>query len=347
MRVLQLGPYPPPYGGVQTNLVAIRDHLRAHGHQAPVIHLTRHRGAEADEVFYPESAFQTARLLLRKPADILHLHIGGVLTGRLLGLCLFCSLLPGRETVLTFHSGGYPSSPEGRRVTRHGLTAFVLRRLDAAIAVNEEIAGFLCRCGVREVRVIVPAAGKEIAAALPAPLEAFYAAHTPVLLSVGLLEPEYDLPLQIAALGRFRESHPNGGLVIIGSGSLAAQLREQIAAQPWGSHILLAGDVPHAATLRAIRESSAVLRTTHYDGDSISVREALELGTPVIATDNGMRPPGCHLIGLPPALDAVIAAVAQALVRTRVEPVRADNTRNLDAVLELYEQVLKPGARPR
>ena len=43
MTVLQIGPYPPPHGGVQTNLVAIRDYLRAHGHSAPVINLTRFR----------------------------------------------------------------------------------------------------------------------------------------------------------------------------------------------------------------------------------------------------------------------------------------------------------------
>ena len=43
MTVLQLGPYPPPHGGVQTNLVAIRDHLRRHGMAATVINLTRHR----------------------------------------------------------------------------------------------------------------------------------------------------------------------------------------------------------------------------------------------------------------------------------------------------------------
>ena len=61
------------------------------------------------------------------------------------------------------------------------------------------------------------------------------------------------------------------------------------------THILLAGDVPHDVTLRAIEQSDALLRTTLYDGDSICVREALHLGTPVIATDNGMRPLGCDL----------------------------------------------------
>ena len=50
MIVLQLGPYPPPHGGVQTNIVAIREHLRRHGMGAPVINLTRHRAEDGDHV---------------------------------------------------------------------------------------------------------------------------------------------------------------------------------------------------------------------------------------------------------------------------------------------------------
>ena len=60
--------------------------------------------------------------------------------------------------------------------------------------------------------------------------------------------------------------------------------------------MLLCGDVPHALTLRLIAESDLFLRTTLYDGDSVAIREALQLGTPVIASDNGMRPAGVHLI---------------------------------------------------
>src|SRR5579862_454585 len=108
MRVLLLGPFPPPHGGVQTNLVAIRNHLRSQGHGAPVINITRYRRANTDEVFYPEDALQTVRLLWSIPADIVHLHLGGNLAPRLLALCWVCSCLPRRKTVLTFHSGGYP-----------------------------------------------------------------------------------------------------------------------------------------------------------------------------------------------------------------------------------------------
>src|ERR1041385_202926 len=179
MRVIQLGPFPPPHGGVQTNLVAIRNHLRAKGHSAAVINLTRHRRENVDEVFYPKSATETAWVLLREPANILHLHIGGNLSRRLILLGLFCTLLPGRRSVLTFHSGGFPSWPEGRAMRRSSFAAFVLRRFDAVIGVNQELANFFRRCGVSDERlsVISPHALGAVDAELPDNLRAFYAGH--------------------------------------------------------------------------------------------------------------------------------------------------------------------------
>lgn len=340
--VLQLGPYPPPHGGVQTNLVAIRNHLRASGVAAPVINLTRHRRADADDVFYPESAAQVMKLLLTMPADVIHLHIGGNLTARLLALCLFCSLLPGRRTVLTFHSGGYPSSSKARRLRRWSPEAFVMRRLDAVIAVNAEIAGVFRDLGVEPSRIntICPYAPVEVREdlELPPELAEFVAAHSPLLTTVGLLEPEYDLALQISALGAIRETFRNAGLIVIGSGSLEGDLRRHLDAQPWARHVLLCGDVRHALTVRAIAASDAFMRTTLYDGDSVSVREALQLGVPVIATDNGMRPAGVHLV---PRADAraLVAAVARVL-RDPAKRSRQPDAGELEDVMNVYAALL-------
>jgi hypothetical protein len=126
----------------------------------------------------------------------------------------------------------------------------------------------------------------------------FFQSHTPVLATVGGLEPEYDIPLQVDAIGELLAKFPRPGLVIIGAGSLEREMRDLIRSKSYSSHMLLCGDVDHAETLRIIQECRIVLRTTLYDGDSIAVREALYLGTPVIATDNCMRPPGVHLIAI-------------------------------------------------
>jgi len=340
MRVLQLGPFPPPHGGIQTNLVAIREYLRSRGISCGVINLTRHRKANADEVYYPASAHELLRLLLTLPYDTLHLHLGGNLTGRLLALSLTCCLIPGKKAVLSFHSGGFPSSPQGRALHARTLPAFVLRRFDAVIGINPAIVGWLATLGVAPERLhyILPYTDVlEPAASLSSPLESFYREHDPVLLTVGLLEPEYDLALQIESLGTIRERLPRAGLVIIGAGSLEADLRRIIAAAPWAEHILLAGDVPHAVTLKATAEAAMLLRTTLYDGDSVSVREALRLGTPVIATDNGMRPANVRLIPVSDAA-ALERAVLEQTPKSQQEPAPSSDA-NLEAVLDVYKRL--------
>lgn len=345
MRVLQLGPYPPPHGGVQTNLVAIRQFLLERGIPCAVINLTRHRKAEADEVYYPENALELLRLLLKLRYDIIHLHVGGHFSTRLLGLCLLCSLMPHSKSVLTFHSGGYPSSAAGRTARYWTLRGFVFRRLDRIIGVNSELVAMFRKFGVAPSRVhlILPHALSEKPPSVPVPerLQSFLQSHKPVLLTVGLLETEYDLPIQIEVLGRVRQRFPDAGLVIIGSGSLEEDLRKQIAAKPYANHILLCGDVPHPVTLRVIAESELFLRTTLYDGDSISVREALHLGMPVIATDNGMRPGGVDLI--PPSdLPALYQAIERRLTEGHSPHGEqgASGEENLQAILNIYQELM-------
>ncbi len=349
MKVVQLGPYPPPHGGVQSNLVAIREYLRGNGHTCDAVNLTRFRRENSDGVYYPESAGELMRLLWRLPADILHLHFGGDLTPRLLGLALFCTLIPRRKTVLTFHSGGYPSSPAGRTAAPGTLRGFVMRRLDGLIAVNPEIAALFGKFGVRRerIRTILPftVPRPDRGLALPEKLADFLAKHRPALLTVGLLEPEYDLGMQIGAMARILELYPAAGLVIVGAGSLADALRSQIENTPYAARILLYGDMPHAVTLRAMLECDIVLRTTLYDGDSVSVREALYLGTPVIATDNGMRPDGVHLI--PPSDPSRLCEAVAGLLRggeARRAPA-GDGQENVRAVAAFYEELLGGATR--
>ena len=339
MKIVLLGPWPPPYGGVQVHLVALRAAIHAAGHRTAVINLTRHRGKEQDEVYYPAKATEVLSLIRRLRSDVIHLHVGGDLTPRLAALGALCSFLPGSRTVMTFHSGGFPSSQKGRAMGRSHPIAWALRRHHHLIAVNGEIGDFFLKCGVRPERISVmsPYAAGVPADALPEPLASFFAAHDPVLVTVGLLEPEYDLPLQIDVLGKVRESLPGAGLIIIGSGSLESSLRAHIDSVPWCDHVLLAGDVPHASTLRAIASASVKLRTTLYDGDALAVREALKHGVPVIATETVLRPPGVHLIPMQnaEALHSAILEVLRDNKRGASQP--AEDRDNMQEVVRLYQ----------
>jgi glycogen synthase len=349
MRVLLLGPYPPPHGGVQTNLVSIHHLLLRRQIPSTVINLTRFRKPDTDHVRYPQNSLQVAQLLVKLRCDIVHLHIGGSLATRLLGLGFLCCLRPHCKTVLTFHSGGYPSSTAGKAAHPRTLTGFVLRRFDRLIGVNQEIIDFFHRVGVSPCRTRLipphsfPTDDAQRNGPLPAHLDAFLRAHSPNLIAVSGLERHYDLSLQIDVMGSVREKSPTAGLVLIGSGRLEAELRNQIQAKSYAEHILLCGDLPHPTTLQAIAQSDLMLRTTLYDGDSISVREALHVGTPVIATDNGMRPGGVRLIppSNPSALRLAIqeTLAAPSLTRPRQTP---PDERNVEAVLDLYRELAEP-----
>lgn len=347
MRVLQLGPYPPPHGGVQTNLVAIRSFLLTRGVPCAVVNITRYRKPDADEVYYPKGAAQLLQLLVRLRFDVIHLHVGGMLTSRLLWLGLVCTLRPGAKSVMTFHSGGFPSMPEGQSLGPTSFAGFVLRRFDGLIGVNEEIMGFFHRMGVsaQRARLISPYSflpGEQSPGSFPAPLAAFFADHSPVLISVGGLEPEYDFALQIEIVPQLRKKFPGMGLLLIGSGSLEDALRAKVRTSPSAPDILLAGDVPHAVTMEAVSRSRLMLRTTLYDGDALSVREALQLGTRVIATDNGMRPAGVQLIprsDLPALLEAIDQELQQPPPRKQ-QPDAEEG--NLLAVFDFYRDLVAP-----
>jgi glycosyltransferase involved in cell wall biosynthesis len=342
-RVLLIGPYTPPRGGVQAHVSALREHLLRRGVPCEVIDLAPGRGDDGRGVYGPRSAAGVARRLLTLRYDVAHLHVGGDLSARLAALALLCASAPGRKSVMTFHSGGYPSSPAGRAAGPRSLRGFALRRLDRAVAVNEEIAAWFRQVGVKaeRVRVISPYAlpAAPPAAEPPEPLRSFLARHRPVLVSVGGLEPEYDLPLQIEVLGQVRERFPGAGLVLVGSGSLEAELRRRAAAKPYGEHVLLCGDVGRDVALRVIAESDVMLRTTLYDGDSIAVREAVHFGVPVVASDRAPRPAGVKVV---PAQDlARLRAAAEECLGNggRRPPAAEPGEENLAALLALYEEL--------
>ncbi len=343
LKILQIGPYSLPHGGVQGHVFALRRYIERRGAKCEVIDMNRQRRTDGAGVYGPKTAAELARLLLTLRYDVAHLHVGGNLTARLAGLALLCTARPHRKSVFTFHSGGYPSSPAGRSARPQSLRGLALRRFDRVVGVNEEIGEWFRQVGVapERIRVIrpyaLPAAPPEVVP--PEPLRSFMSKHKPLLISVGLLEPEYDLPLQIEALGRLREKFSDAGLVLIGSGSLEEDLRQRIASESYGEHILLCGDVEREATLRVIADSDAMLRTTLYDGDSISVREAVHFGVPVVATDRAPRPEEVRLVQAQD-LDGLIEATEHALLNgDRRAPVGKPREENLEAVFSLYEEL--------
>ena len=349
LHVCMIGPVPPPWGGVETNLMGLRDRLLARGARCSVLNLSKHRRSPHDDLYFPESPTALLRQLNILKPDVVHLHLGGNLQSRMAALMVVLSLRPGAANVFTFHSGGFPSSPEGKRAKYWSYRGVCLRQLDAVIAVNQQLVDVFVQYGVREDRLhLIEPSGAQIdhdaiaREQLPAEMESFASLHSPLLVAVAQLEPEYGIDVQLAAFGDIRHEHPDAGLMILGRGSLHGALEQQIAAHPQREHIMLCGNVPRPKTLALMRRASLLLRTTHYDGDALSIREAIAMGTRVLATDNGMRPSGVSLLQeLSPR--ALASAISPAL-KAASNPVPANGSNPMDQVVALYERIASRSA---
>ncbi|MGB7210831.1 MAG: glycosyltransferase family 4 protein [Pyrinomonadaceae bacterium] len=346
MRVVQLGPLPPPHGGVSTNLLAIHSLLISRGHDARIISVTSSSETEnVPNAYKPRTALQLLRRLLTLDFDIVHFHVGGDFSLRLAVLTLVCGILPGKKSVVTFHSGGY--ALEAVKFAKPmSIRGIAFRSVDFLIGVNSQMLEMFRAYGVSEkkMRLILPFAlnPPDPNTEIPLDLMDFVNVGDPFLLSVGGLEPEYSHSFMIDAMEIVLRKLPNTGLMIVGSGSLEAKLREQIASKNYSDRILLVDGIDHDILLRLIEDADILLRLTKYDGDAISVREALFLNTPVIATDNGMRPDGVNLVSSEPTAEEVVNKIDEVLTSELLteSDQNVDGQRNIDEVLKVYKELI-------
>ena len=344
MHVLQLGPYPPPEGGINRNMLAIRDELRENGHQSSIIATSKStKTTDENDVYHPRNPQELIKLLRKINFDVLHLHVGGEITKRVLGLVAVCAFFGRGKSVLSIHSGGYPSSKEGKSAKRNSMRGAIFRQFEKIIAVNPMIAEVFEKYGIakEKIKVVYPFVHRspDPSVEMPTNLKNFAEQHSPFLLTVCLLEDTYDLFMQIDAMEKVLEKFPDAGLLIVGSGSLENELKNAISSKNYADRVFLAGDVEHPVTLHMIKKADILLRTTKFDGDAIAVREALFLDTPVIATDNGLRPAGVNLIPIQDEIELVkkIENLARSEKKTKLE--KPDDKSNITEILNIYEEV--------
>lgn len=344
LHVLQLGPYPPPEGGVSRNMLAIRDGLVRTGAKCSIIATSRSDASRNEEnVYHPRSAAELLKLLFSIDFNVLHLHVGGDIDRRILALAAAAAIAARKRSVLTVHSGAFPLSATAKAANPMSVRGLILRQFGRLIAVNDDLADVYKRFGVAEdrIRKILPFAltQPDPTIQVPEDIDAFFRSHSPILLAVGGLERDYDPLLQVRAMETVASEMPNAGLVIVGDGSMRETVKNAISTSSAGSSIFLAGNVDHAVTLHLIEQADVVLRTTLFDGDAISIREALFLRTPVIATDNGMRPEGVHL--MPVGDEKKLVDLIQAIATRSKGPrsTASSDLSNIDKVIDLYHEL--------
>lgn len=295
MKVILVGAYPPPFGGVQVHMIQLEKFLEGQGHTVFVINMGTNKALKSEKLVSPRYGFQVMHYLIKKRKHTCHLHFGGVMHTRLLLLAFFSSLLfLKRRCIISIHSGGLPHWGLPKNFIRRLFLRLSFSWCHGIICVNSSIADFFIKLGVRPERVYIVspfAFERRQPDGLPTePIRSFISGKGPILCNIGLLEPEYDLEFLIRVFGYFVNDHPHARLIMIGSGTLYKNIEKMISKLDLKEKVLMTGDLDHDDTLKVLASSDCFIRTSRYDGDCISLKEAIHLGIPAIASDTGLRP---------------------------------------------------------
>jgi glycosyltransferase involved in cell wall biosynthesis len=186
----------------------------------------------------------------------------------------------------------------GFGTVRRRLARWILRPFTRIICVNPEIRRSVKAIGTADGQTaVIPAfLGVPGAPELSPQDRALSEGFRPLLVAVagGEDDPERGLAVVLGAVQRLLPAHPDLGAILMGW-QVGPKTRPLIGELGLGAHAVCLGEVSHDRCLALLRASDVAVRSTFVDGDAITVREALALGVPVVASDTAFRPDGVTL----------------------------------------------------
>lgn len=338
-----VGSYPPPHGGQSVHIQNLWRYLRGKGMTVEVFNTGPNKGIrEEGLVNVGSSRSLLSALLLGSRFKLLHAHVSNADDYRKLVPVGFAALARGSRWVATIHSGNSADRLRVATPLRRTTSGALLARADRIICVNSAIHKGLANLVKPGSMVVIPPFSLEFGgSALPGHLESFFADHLPTITCSGLYEPLYGFDHAVSLMNRLRDLYPKAGLLLIGDMRNAHWCRTLISELGLESNVKLCGNLGHEECLAAIGRSTLFLRPTHYDGDSLSVREALALGVRVVASATDFRPDGVILYQ-PGVLQDLVAKVLTALEDGHRALGRLPNDyRNLEQVRQLYLDIVQ------
>ncbi|MCY1043754.1 glycosyltransferase [Corallococcus sp. bb12-1] len=169
----------------------------------------------------------------------------------------------------------------GLKVLYPGMDRIVACGYDSAKAFAELVN--VDRERLEVIPNFVDAARIRAAAHAPLPQWAEVVFQKPVVIAVGRLEPQKSFDVLIRAHARMQAAGADTHLLILGVGSLEAELKALVKELGVESSVFMPGfaDNPHALMARA----TAFALSSRFEGLPMVLLEALALGCPIVSTD--------------------------------------------------------------
>lgn len=301
-KLLLVGPYPPPYGGIAMTVFDLQQYLLQQcACHVEVLNIGQGRAVKNGQCIGARGAFDFLHKVMSfaRRGYLIHLETNGHNLKSWISalICSAAGYLNGRKTIIAFGSGNLPAYLIQLNRWKKVIVKAVLASAGVVICRNQNMVEAIQKVRECQDRIeIVPGfmgvhARKRID--VPQTIREFCDTHTPLIGATVTLEPVYGVSLALQAIQRLLHNHPDLGLIMLGIGPQDAEQLPEFASVE--RHVFLAGAVDANVSLSVMRRLSLFLRPTYFDGDSLSVREALALGIPVVASNTGLRPKGVVL----------------------------------------------------
>jgi glycosyltransferase involved in cell wall biosynthesis len=264
-------------------------------------------------------------------------------------VCALAGMTNGFRSLLVFGSGDAPIYLRNANIFILTLVRFVIGLAGHVICRNDEMRATLIDVGINPNKITILSGFLGVHScsdmSLPQPVQQFIDAHRPILGATvyvpktGVLYPEYGIELIAEAIQELRKVHPNIGVILMGPGYEAQAFIKD--ADQLSEHLCLTGPLSHDLVLNTMRNLTVFVRPTYTDGDSISVREALALRIPVVASDAAYRPHGVLRFATGNAHDFVekLVRVLEDQSALTEEVTIADGSDNATRLFNIYTEL--------
>lgn len=352
LRVALVGIYPPPYGGVSIHVQRLHARCPDNNIRCTVFDVSRHV-KKAQNVLNLTRIWNWPRIMASRQ-DIIHVHTTNM-HWVIPIIFFYLAKMKGAAFVLSYHSLRYGESDFGFPGLK--MTKSMLKSASHFIAINSDIKEKILSMGARPEKVSVipaylpPVIKEDEIAEIPQSVWAFMAGHTPLISANAFAitkyngEDLYGIDMCIELCAALKSIYPGVGLVFclpsIGDHDYFNELKRRISEKGIEDNFLF--QTRPCQFYPVLMKSDIFVRPTNTDGDAVSLREALYLKTPSVASDAAPRPAGT-LIFKNRNIEDFIARVKMVWgdysnYRSKLESLKV--TSGLDDILTTYRNIAR------
>jgi len=293
-KILVIGPYPPPFGGVSIHIKRLKTVLNG----LFDIDIIDEARIKKQNVFNIRSLKMGTYIRKLFAADIVHIH-SGLLFFRVFHFCAASMLF--KKKIITIH--GYEP---GRGIIERTLDKIMLSTCSKTIFVSKEIADrFNIKKYIIKNAFLPPDVNSE--EEIPEEVKVYIQqqkqnGYTVCVANAWRLDSHnsedlYGLDLCVLAAKKLKETNCKVAFVFVvceDTGVIKLSKYRQMITELNLADCFMLYEAP-LSFIKLIIEADIVIRPTNTDGDALTVREGLLLGKTVIASDVVIRPEGTTL----------------------------------------------------